>query len=62
MVVHASMEGAMFNLRGFGKRECTDVFLFEGQRTEMSRNSEAYTVDVRSRACPRCQRTVKLRR
>ncbi len=34
MVVHASMEGAMFNLRGFGKRECTDVFLFEPSRVK----------------------------
>ncbi len=45
MVVHARMEGAMFNLR----RECTDVF-------PVRENSK----DVRSKAYPRCQRTVKL--
>ena len=62
MVVHASMEGAMFNLRGRGNESARTSCQSKSQRTVTQRVQRTYTVDLRSRACPRCQRTVKLTR
>ena len=66
MVVDASIEGAMFNLRGRGQGNgsARTYNTFEGL-PQMS-NSKARVLsknlhaNLRSRACPRCQRTYTL--